>query len=259
MLDDSFHVYDTTLRDGAQQEGLDLTVADKLVIARQLDGSGRRVHRGRLAGRDPEGHRVLPPRRRPNWTSSTRSSPRSARPARPALKAADDPQVAALRESRRAGRDPRRQEPRPARRARPAHHARGEPGDDRATPSRHLRGRGPAGLPGRRALLRRLPVQPGLRARGASGPPPRPAPTSSRCATPTAACCRPSSATSSTRSHRRHRGAARHPLPRRHRAAAWPTPWSRWRRASPTCRAPRTATASAPATPTCSAWWRACS
>ena len=30
MPDDSFHVYDTTLRDGAQQEGLTLTVADKL-------------------------------------------------------------------------------------------------------------------------------------------------------------------------------------------------------------------------------------
>ena len=40
MLDDSFHVYDTTLRDGAQQEGLNLTVADKLVIARQLDELG---------------------------------------------------------------------------------------------------------------------------------------------------------------------------------------------------------------------------
>ncbi len=40
MLDDSFHVYDTTLRDGAQQEGLNLTVADKLAIAKQLDGLG---------------------------------------------------------------------------------------------------------------------------------------------------------------------------------------------------------------------------
>ena len=29
MLDDQFHVYDTTLRDGAQQEGLNLTVADR--------------------------------------------------------------------------------------------------------------------------------------------------------------------------------------------------------------------------------------
>ena len=31
---DAFHVYDTTLRDGAQQEGLQLSVNDKLKIAR---------------------------------------------------------------------------------------------------------------------------------------------------------------------------------------------------------------------------------
>ena len=40
MRNDEFHVYDTTLRDGAQQEGLNLTVADKLVIARHLDDLG---------------------------------------------------------------------------------------------------------------------------------------------------------------------------------------------------------------------------
>ena len=35
-----FHVYDTTLRDGAQQEGLTLSVQDKLTIARHLDDLG---------------------------------------------------------------------------------------------------------------------------------------------------------------------------------------------------------------------------
>ena len=40
MTDQAFHVYDTTLRDGAQQEGLNLSVADKLTIARELDGLG---------------------------------------------------------------------------------------------------------------------------------------------------------------------------------------------------------------------------
>ena len=34
------HVYDTTLRDGAQQEGLNLSVTDKLAIARHLDDLG---------------------------------------------------------------------------------------------------------------------------------------------------------------------------------------------------------------------------
>ncbi len=61
MLDDQFHVYDTTLRDGAQQEGLNLTVADKLVIARHLDRLGVGFIEGGWPGRDSEGHRVLPP------------------------------------------------------------------------------------------------------------------------------------------------------------------------------------------------------
>jgi 2-isopropylmalate synthase len=36
----TFHVYDTTLRDGAQQEGINLSVADKLAIAPLLDQLG---------------------------------------------------------------------------------------------------------------------------------------------------------------------------------------------------------------------------
>jgi 2-isopropylmalate synthase len=39
-LDDSFHVYDTTLRDGAQREGISYSVADKLAVARLLDSYG---------------------------------------------------------------------------------------------------------------------------------------------------------------------------------------------------------------------------
>ena len=36
----AFHIYDTTLRDGAQQEGLNLSVQDKLNIAKHLDSLG---------------------------------------------------------------------------------------------------------------------------------------------------------------------------------------------------------------------------
>jgi len=36
----SVDVYDTTLRDGSQQEGLSLTVDDKLRVAEQLDHLG---------------------------------------------------------------------------------------------------------------------------------------------------------------------------------------------------------------------------
>jgi 2-isopropylmalate synthase len=39
-LGDAFHVYDTTLRDGAQREGITYSVADKLAVARLLDELG---------------------------------------------------------------------------------------------------------------------------------------------------------------------------------------------------------------------------
>lgn len=40
MLNDSFHVYDTTLRDGAQREGITYSVEDKLAVAALLDDFG---------------------------------------------------------------------------------------------------------------------------------------------------------------------------------------------------------------------------
>ncbi|HWC78897.1 MAG TPA: citramalate synthase [Pseudonocardiaceae bacterium] len=39
-LGDTFHVFDTSLRDGAQREGISYSVADKLAVARQLDSLG---------------------------------------------------------------------------------------------------------------------------------------------------------------------------------------------------------------------------
>ena len=50
---DVFHLYDTTLRDGAQQEGLRLTVADKLKIARLLDDLGVGFIEGGWPGANP--------------------------------------------------------------------------------------------------------------------------------------------------------------------------------------------------------------
>ncbi|MDQ2750548.1 MAG: citramalate synthase, partial [Actinomycetota bacterium] len=40
MQTDDFHVFDTTLRDGAQREGITYSVADKLAVARLLDQIG---------------------------------------------------------------------------------------------------------------------------------------------------------------------------------------------------------------------------
>ncbi|WP_329123308.1 citramalate synthase [Streptomyces sp. NBC_01465] len=50
---DSFHVFDTTLRDGAQREGINLTVADKLTIARHLDDFGVGFIEGGWPGANP--------------------------------------------------------------------------------------------------------------------------------------------------------------------------------------------------------------
>ncbi|CAL9552004.1 (R)-citramalate synthase [Streptomyces sp. enrichment culture] len=51
--DDGFHVFDTTLRDGAQREGINLTVADKLTIARHLDAFGVGFIEGGWPGANP--------------------------------------------------------------------------------------------------------------------------------------------------------------------------------------------------------------
>ena len=48
------HVYDTTLRDGAQQEGLNLSVADKLAIAANLDELGVGFIEGGWPGANPK-------------------------------------------------------------------------------------------------------------------------------------------------------------------------------------------------------------
>src|SRR5260370_31830130 len=98
MLDDTFHVYDTTLRDGAQQEGLNLTVADKLVIARQLDELGVGFIEGGWPGAIPKDTEFF---RRP----ATELDLKHAHPApsaptpRPAPTPPHDPLGAALRVS----------------------------------------------------------------------------------------------------------------------------------------------------------------
>ncbi|MGA1738444.1 MAG: citramalate synthase, partial [Candidatus Nanopelagicaceae bacterium] len=52
-ISDAFHIYDTTLRDGAQQEGLNLSVHDKLTIARHLDDLGVGFIEGGWPGANP--------------------------------------------------------------------------------------------------------------------------------------------------------------------------------------------------------------
>jgi 2-isopropylmalate synthase len=97
-MNDGFHVYDTTLRDGAQQEGLNLTVADKLTIARHLDELGVGFIEGGWPGANPKDTEFF---RRARSELGLRHAQLAAFGAtrRPGAKAADDPLVAALRES----------------------------------------------------------------------------------------------------------------------------------------------------------------
>ena len=91
-------VYDTTLRDGAQQEGLNLSVADKLHVARHLDDLGVGFIEGGWPGANPKDTEFF---RRAREELDLRHAQLAAFGAtrRPGVRAADDPWVAALRDS----------------------------------------------------------------------------------------------------------------------------------------------------------------
>ncbi|ASU85192.1 citramalate synthase [Nocardiopsis gilva YIM 90087] len=98
MPDDSFHVFDTTLRDGAQREGVNLTVADKLAVAKLLDEFGVGFIEGGWPGANPKDTEFF---QRASQELALKHAQLTAFGAtrRPGVRAADDPQVAALRES----------------------------------------------------------------------------------------------------------------------------------------------------------------
>jgi len=95
---DAFHVYDTTLRDGGQGEGMALTVADKLAIAAHLDDLGVGFIEAGWPGAMPKDtefyRRARTELKLKNATLSAFGATRKA-----GVKAADDPQVGALRDS----------------------------------------------------------------------------------------------------------------------------------------------------------------
>jgi 2-isopropylmalate synthase len=95
---DDFHVYDTTLRDGAQQEGLNLSVLDKLHIARHIDDLGVGFIEGGWPGANPKDTEFF---RRARTELALQHAELAAFGAtrRAGVAAADDPLVAALRDS----------------------------------------------------------------------------------------------------------------------------------------------------------------
>ena len=143
------------------------------------------LHRGRLAGLQPQGHRVL--RGGPDDAlGDARSWRPSGRPATASNTARRRPEPARAGRRRDAGRDDLRQELAAPRHRGPGRDAGREPRHDRGLGRLRRRSRARGGLR-RRALLRRLQGRPRLRARRRCGPPARPARGRSSCATRTAA------------------------------------------------------------------------
>jgi 2-isopropylmalate synthase len=97
-MDDAFHIYDTTLRDGAQQEGLNLSVHDKLTIARHLDDLGVGFIEGGWPGANPKDTEFFAlAKKELKLKNSTFVAFGTTR--RPNVKAADDALLGALRDS----------------------------------------------------------------------------------------------------------------------------------------------------------------
>src|SRR5687767_6199417 len=91
----SLEIYDTTLRDGSQQEGISLTVGDKLQIARLLDELGVGYIEGGWPGALPKDDEFFARAMKEiDFRNATLVSFGSTR--RPTSRTKDDPQLEAL-------------------------------------------------------------------------------------------------------------------------------------------------------------------
>jgi 2-isopropylmalate synthase len=97
-LGDSFHVYDTTLRDGAQREGIAYSVNDKLAVARLLDGYGVGFIEGGWPGAMPKDTEFFA-RARDELDLQTAQLVAFGATRKAGVKVENDPQVRALLDS----------------------------------------------------------------------------------------------------------------------------------------------------------------
>ena len=95
-----FHVFDTTLRDGSQQEGLSLSVSDKLAIAALLDELGVGFIEGGWPGANPGDTAFFSAMAEGQLRLSNAQLVAFGFTRRVGTTAADDPLTAALRDSR---------------------------------------------------------------------------------------------------------------------------------------------------------------
>jgi 2-isopropylmalate synthase len=95
-----FHVFDTTLRDGSQQEGINLSVADKLAIAAMLDELGVGFIEGGWPGANPTDTAFFAAMSDGALTLKNAQLVSFGFTRRVGMMAADDPLTAALRDAR---------------------------------------------------------------------------------------------------------------------------------------------------------------
>ena len=95
-----FHVFDTTLRDGSQQEGLNLSVPDKLAIAALLDELGVSFIEGGWPGANPGDTAFFAAMANGQFRLKNAELVAFGFTRRVGMKAADDPLTAAIRDSR---------------------------------------------------------------------------------------------------------------------------------------------------------------
>jgi 2-isopropylmalate synthase len=99
-LGDDFHLYDTTLRDGAQREGISYSVADKLAVARLLDALGVGFIEGGWPGALPKDTEFFARAAAGELDCKHAALVAFGSTRRAGLTAAKDPQVQALLDSR---------------------------------------------------------------------------------------------------------------------------------------------------------------
>jgi 2-isopropylmalate synthase len=93
-VSDAVQLYDTTLRDGTQREGMVLSLADKVRIARRLDEAGFPYIEGGWPGSNPKDVDFFEAARSMTWTTARIAAFGSTR--HRANKPADDPNLRAL-------------------------------------------------------------------------------------------------------------------------------------------------------------------